>query len=593
MNSSTKLKYKNIRATALNEFWGHEYENDIYLWEGAKHNLTLIEIKKIEEQSFKDLFSTKRAINDATLECKSVYFKYLPILSKKLNNIHNLNLPVRFWQISFGYWLYRHICIVYEKYHYLSKIDIDNTSIILLDENSYFIPNEQADYLYCFCHDFGVQQLVSQYYSIFKTKEFKTIKKIYELNIENKTDKISTSRKAISFKAITSSAKTFLKNISKSVLSQIIKPKIVLLTTFYTKKIVGELLLRSRAKVQVIDLPNVKFFGNEICNNKRNVLFEIESNNKFEKYLNQTFFFCFPKIFIENFNDYYDAYLTHISDQNFKYIVSSGWIGMSKVSLYFAIANNNGKTLVDQEHAAGSNILKNANYWIGLDFSIKYITTGWKPESANQIQGGFICENIKEYNYSKEKTNVLFISHTRFPYLMEFSAHSSNSNYLREIKVIKRFINLLPDDLKNHFYVRPRKAKYFWDVEIALELESDKIKIDRGVFSESILNSKIIIIDHISTGLAQLILMKVPFLLLINNHTDINEKYKSLFETLISRGIVHYTSESAVKQLTNIYNDIEGWWKSKEIQSAIQQLQSSYLAAPSKTINHILSYLDK
>ena len=39
----------NIRATALEEFWGTEYDDDIYLWEGAKHNYTLNKIGKIKD----------------------------------------------------------------------------------------------------------------------------------------------------------------------------------------------------------------------------------------------------------------------------------------------------------------------------------------------------------------------------------------------------------------------------------------------------------------------------------------------------------------------------------------------------------------
>ena len=34
----------NVRATALDEFWGNEYEDFRYLWEGAMHNQSLCDI---------------------------------------------------------------------------------------------------------------------------------------------------------------------------------------------------------------------------------------------------------------------------------------------------------------------------------------------------------------------------------------------------------------------------------------------------------------------------------------------------------------------------------------------------------------------
>ena len=60
-----KITSTNIRATALKEFWGTEYDDSIYLWEGAQHNLTLSEIDQIETPTFKDVFSSNEEKNNA------------------------------------------------------------------------------------------------------------------------------------------------------------------------------------------------------------------------------------------------------------------------------------------------------------------------------------------------------------------------------------------------------------------------------------------------------------------------------------------------------------------------------------------------
>ena len=166
-----KISNKNIRATAFKEFWGAEYDESIYLWEGAKHNLTLSEMESLRVATMEDLFATEAEYNLAHENCKELYHKFLPELSMKLNEIHGLDLPASFWKTAFGYWLFRHICIVYEKYSYLSIIDIDKMSIKLLDKKSFFIQNDHYEYVKCFCNDFGVQQLISQYYYLFKNKE--------------------------------------------------------------------------------------------------------------------------------------------------------------------------------------------------------------------------------------------------------------------------------------------------------------------------------------------------------------------------------------------------------------------------------------
>ena len=168
MKASKKISHKNIRATALNEFWGNKYTDSLYLWEGAKHPLTLTEMKKITAETMDDIFATQEDIVIAREYCQQVYYRILPKLAMKLNEISGVSLPDTFWRTAFGFWLFRHICRVFEKYSYLSKIDIDRTSIKLLNKDSFYIPYDHYDYVYCFCNDFGVQQLVSQYYYLYK-----------------------------------------------------------------------------------------------------------------------------------------------------------------------------------------------------------------------------------------------------------------------------------------------------------------------------------------------------------------------------------------------------------------------------------------
>ena len=56
------ISKKNIRDTAYSEFWGTEFEESVYLWEGAKHRIPLNEWDKIDSSTLKDWFSTKEEI---------------------------------------------------------------------------------------------------------------------------------------------------------------------------------------------------------------------------------------------------------------------------------------------------------------------------------------------------------------------------------------------------------------------------------------------------------------------------------------------------------------------------------------------------
>ena len=140
-----KINSINIRATALEAFWGVRYPTYTYLSYGAMSNSTISVIEK-EVSVVPDPFATEAEFKAAYNYCKVIYEKFLPIISDKLNEINNLNLPVSFYRTAFGYWLYRHICIVYDKYELLNKIDIDKTDIRLLKNEDFFTPISAADF---------------------------------------------------------------------------------------------------------------------------------------------------------------------------------------------------------------------------------------------------------------------------------------------------------------------------------------------------------------------------------------------------------------------------------------------------------------
>lgn len=576
----------NIRATTLKEFWCNEYENSIYMWEGAKNNLTLDEIDNLEIATMKDLFVTKVEITHAHRDCRRLYRKYLTILSNKLNEIHSLDLPESFWTICFGYWLFRYISNIYEKYAYLSMLDIDKTSIALLDKTSFFIPHDQTEYVHFFCSDFGVQQIVSQYYYLFKNKDFPIVARQYTLNMKQK----NAEHGNLNIGKFLSFTKWLLLRPFIKTVSVLIRQKIVLLKTDYSADIINRLLINSKGRIRSIHLPEVNISQNQINRSDRRKLSAIDTNGDLEHFMTHSFYNCIPKIFLEHFRAYYDAFSADIEKRNFTHIVSSGWIGRSNIGLYCAIAKNNGIKLICQEHAAGSDIVKYTMRWIDQSVADVFLTTGWGAKESNVIAGGF-NKTTPEYHFDQAKTDVLFITHVRFPYLMQFGRHATNTAYINELKLVNDFINFLPDKIREKFVLRLRKAnsKHFWDNELAWEVERKGITIDLGNFAKSILRSRIVIIDHITTGLAEILIMKAPFLLMLNSHVIIEEKYKPIFNDLINCNVIHYSPKSAVKFLSTVYGDVQEWWRSETVQVSVNRFLSSFLADPSKTTDYLLS----
>ncbi|MBA7529109.1 hypothetical protein ES705_21301 [subsurface metagenome] len=590
--------FKNIRATALSEFWSTEYADSLYLWEGAKHLLTLSEMEKITEETLDDLFAAPEDIVIASRYCQQVYYKILPKLVMKLNEISEVSLPDTFWRTAFGYWLFRHICITYEKYAYLSKIDIDRTSIKLLDQNSFYTPYDHYDYVYCFCNDFGVQQLVSLYYYLFKKSEFPFISMDFDLTL-GKINNDITSDGIVLRKKIFDYGKYLVRKVLKApawMFKKIVpevEPSIVLCGVGYTADVASALFFGSKGMIGPISTPSVSTHRS-VNKESRKKLLGIESENDFEYFLVQSLYYCLPQMFLEQFRNYYDLFLEDIKSKKFTHIVSEYWISDIPSSIYIAIAQNEGRRLICHEHGSGMVFDKTFLYWIEILASDRYITVGWKINDKKVIPGGFICRDIKLYQFQSGKTNILYIARTNFPYLIEFNIYNApNSKLTKALKRIRDFCYLLPKSLRDCFILRPRREDHFWNTEHTLDVKKKNIRVDTGIFSDNIKNARIIIIDHLSTGAAEILLRKIPCLIIQDEQhiPPLLEELDEIFDELRRCGVMHNTAQSAVSHLTNIYEDVQQWWNSEIVQAAVNKLILKTLAPPSKTIDYLLSCL--
>ncbi len=566
--ADTLLNDVNIRATSLQEFWSDEYNASCYLWEGAKHTLPLSKILDCDTPTLPDQFTTKEELQDGHDFCTSFYYKSLPILAEKLNTIHHVNEPDLFWQTALGLWLYRHISVIYDKFVYLKSFDIDATGMKLLDRSDFYIPHNHYDYLLCFTRDFGVQQLVSHYYYLFKTKEFPVV------------------RKTASFP---NDIWSIPQNNSNA------NPEIALLGAYFSPTVSKELQARSGGRIGNIVLPVVTGMSDETDPKKRTILAEYPDADAFEYFFFQTLYYCFPKDLLENFHAYYAAFERDIASKRFTHIVSEVWITNIPASIYVAAAKAQGKTFISFEHASGAYFYgKSSISFMIHDVADAYLSVGWGVTKGKFVRGGFAIKDSISYQFSSDKEQVLYIGRAKFLYWEEFNPYNAvNSTFIKEMKMVQDFIDFLPERIKDRFLYRPRNEIFFWDTEMNLELKERNVAIDNGNdFIGSISRSRIVVIDHISTSIAELMLMNVPFILLHDiSIIPFPEELRLIFNELESQGVVHTTAKSAADHLTKYYDTAEEWWMHANVQTPIKKLISLALAPGSNVITYLMSVL--
>jgi len=503
------------------------------------------------------------------------YNKYIKDVSTKLNSMHNINEPVYFWKTTLGYWFSRHISITYDKFSFLEKLSAEDLSNIeIIPEKNYFTPQNHYDYLDCFCTDFGVKQLISIYIKLFAYNDNKKqVDSKFHYSLNNKTNQ--SKRRLVN------------KHIYQ-LISKVIKPTVIIVGVKYTRKTRLKLFLNSLFRIQFEEVPTFEPAIN-INSSLRKLFVEREFTNNYEKYLFYTIKECMPRIFIEDFLQYYNWSKMKLLNAVPRHIISEDWIGDIKTSIFCAIARSKGASFVTQEHSYGQPLVAQVPLWRDFAGSDMYLSSGWKDNSNNNIMpGGVKFDSVKKYKFDESKQDILYIGQTWYPYLMEFSPHPVYNQLENKIRQTKDLIENLPKDLKSKFLFRPRKRSFMVDIYKSLNLKKE-VRLDDKGFSTSISSAKIVILDVISSPLAEVILINVPFVLLLPDKNYISDEFNPLFNSLEKEQIVHYSPKTLINHIENNFNDIESWWKRASVQENLRKLKQAYLNDNPELIKAIFS----
>lgn len=595
-----KLAGKNLRATAMEDFWGNKFNESIYLWSGAKHTIPIVEWELDTTPVLPDYFSSQKNVLKAISDCKFFFEEFSLKLSNCLNQIHQVNFSPTFWRIVFGVWMYEYICILYDKYTTLSQIDLDSNDIKLLDEQSFYIPEEYFDCSACFHDDFGVQQLVSNYYYLYANKNFSKLVKEYPLKKVMFSNFINYKKAKNNFEYIIYQKKLlFIAFYQRHILYNN-DPQIALLEAYYHFDFLKEIQKKSNGKIASIAIPLTKN-TTKVDIEKRKLLTKLTTEGvergTFEHFFWETLFYSLPKAILENFSQTYSVFLKDIQSKRFTHIVSEGWIGKIKLAIYVATAKQQGRKLIVPEHGAFHVLFQGNFNWFYQMTADTFLTTGWMPEQnlTKFKASGFASRKINVYKYNQQK-NILYVTSSNPPYQGIYGREALFNTFgVRSLKTTLEFMDSLPQHLKDNFVLRLRRYPSAWDTANAWQVEQKGIKLDslEQSLQHSICNSKIVVIDHLSTSLAEILAMNAPFILiLIHDDRCIREEYISLLNSLKEVGILHSSGQSAALYLSQIYDRVETWWFNQTLQTTLNNFKSTFIQDEFKVSEYLLSLID-
>jgi len=218
-----------------------------------------------------------------------------------------------------------------------------------------------------------------------------------------------------------------------------------------------------------------------------------------------------------------------------------------------------------------------------------FLTWGWSESPQdNCLPLGNIKNFGKKVSYNK-KGNALLIGMSGSRYSMHMYSSPVAGQWLEYFNEEVKFYNNLPKSIQVDLTVRLLSEDYGWCQKERWEDLFSGIKLDIGKIplEKQVSNSRISISSYNATTYLETLSQNIPTMIFWNpKQWELRDSAIPSFDKLKSVGIFHEDPKAAALHLVNIWDDIESWWNTKELQTAREEFCQTYAYIPPKPFRH-------
>jgi len=535
--------------------------------------------------------------------CKEKYFKYVLELTDRLNFHHRVKYDSKFWSKALNFWLYRNICITYDKYIALREINLDSFDLSILDESSFTTPKtcDQSLKLLSFA-PYGVEQLASIYFNLFSSQKIKTFSlKTFDYScVETGTTpnlkSISKFDRLILFFKKLAVKRKIINKLKKGILRIVnnqFTAKIGLLEAYISTDFLLSVSFKSLFTIQEIQFPSLGVLKDKaIDEDSRSKIFQFEKDfDDFDKYFFESMKSLMPCSFIENFDEIYS--LSNDYDNNMSHIISEAWLGNEFLSIKLAIMQRDNIKHIHTQH--GWVHFNSLNLtWLESYLCDVYLTSGFGMSSLPNVErGGYVREKYPVIK-NKYRDGVVFFSTTSPAYTYQIDENIRDLSFFNYLNKQINFIGMLKNDLFKEFYYRKYPVDHGWGELGALTSYFPNLKFDnihqRGL--DRLINAKLVIFDVFSTGYIEALIANTPTVIIFDKDIrQLSKEFEHLIDRLSEINIVFYNIDDAARHINAVYENPFKWWDSEEVQREIKIFLESTARDRKYSENYILKLL--
>ncbi|MBF0340501.1 MAG: transferase [Magnetococcales bacterium] len=526
----------------------------------------------------------REKLYDDYLYMDVLYEELLVELAEQLNMLNGVNHSVRYWRILVGPWLGYFVQIVFDRWtmlrHALRDYEIVGARVLLGAEER-MIQNSMEEFQWCFCDDPWNEAICGRLLDWMGVPIER---------IAGRFDRDSFSHRnehSIGFKPYL--RKTIVR--AANLLSGLIcfKREYFFISSFLPVE--QDLLLQWKLgqlpkRWRLEKVPRVS--ADHAARERRTIV--PDNMHDFPSVVRAMIQRYIPTAYLEG----YQSLMTVIRKLPWpcmpKVIFTSNSHASDDVFKAWAAGKvENGTPLVIGQHGGNYGMALwgfNEDHQIAI--SDQFLTWGWTESEQPKV---FPVGNLKGFGrkiVSDKKGVALLVemSMPRTSYHM-YSVPVAHQ-WLDYFEDQCRFVQALPLVLQHQLLIRLFGTDFGWCQKQRWQERFSHLRLDDGVqpMVSLMKQSRLLISTYNATTYLESMSFNIPTIMFWNpQYWELRDSVQPFFDRLKSVGIFHDTPESAAKQMTEIWDDVDAWWQSELVQCVRREFCERYACIPERPLD--------
>ncbi|MDD4975386.1 MAG: LIC12162 family protein [Bacteriovorax sp.] len=490
-----------------------------------------------------------------------------------LNNYHQTNHSVRYWNIVLGYWIHRYVNILFNRYftleNALKKYDISSTTLYNIHEYS-LASKDSLEFIWSANDDFWNHVLYADILNYLKNGEIE-IEKI--VHVEKKKQSNNQSAK-FSFKtSVINVLSRFLPFFSR-------KGDAFIINSYLPKSLEIKLQLLLGQVPQLWKSPLVKQADVDPEVRKKIILDESRYSG-FEFFIRTQMIKMMPSCYIEGYKNLVAQASVLPWPMQPKFIFTSNNFDTDEIfKIWTASKIENGIPYFTGQHGNnyGTHFYAGTSKWPDRSASDQFFSWGWKDSNLNVVPA--FCLKNPKLKLSKFDPNggLLLIENCNPLRVTPWDNYYEFGIFLKEQFL---FVGALPQLIQQQLIVRfhGEHEKFKWADKTRWQEQFSSVRIEAGSskISELIKQSRLVVHSYDSTGILETLSLNIPTICFWQGGLDhLLPDAKPYYQTLIDAEILAENPKQAALIIASHWDNIGEWWNSKKVQEARIRFCSKY-----------------